>query len=389
LTRNAAVLGAGPGGLAGAIALAQAAMAVTVFERAPQLEEVGAGLQLSPNACHALEAIGARAAIEAVAIAPPQAQLRSGRDDRLIFANPLGDIAIARYGAPYLHLHRADLQHVLAQRAQAAGADLRLGVAVARVGPDGGVQLETGEALVFDLVLAADGVRSSVRQHWFDGAAPRFTGQAAWRALVPRELAQPSPAGVTVWAGPQRHLVAYDLGPNRGLNLVAVTERSAWVEPDWRQRGDPQELRAAFADFPAAARRLLEPVADCQFWGLFDHAPLPHWVRGKIALLGDSAHPMLPFLAQGAAMAIEDAAILGLCLQADPEIETALARYQRQRRPRTARVQAVSRANAKLFHAAGLRASLQHGAIALVNHMAPGLGQARLDWVYGWRPALD
>lgn len=385
---KAAVAGAGLGGLFAAAALARAGLDVTVCEAAPSLGEVGAGIQISPNGARLLARAGALEAVARRAVAPEAAAMRRGEDGGLIFSLPLGAAAERRWGAPYLQVHRADLLAALRDAAEAAGARLRLG-ARAVGATDGALLLEEG-AEEADVVIAADGVRSTLRAALFGPVAPRFLGHVAWRATVPAEAAPGwAKPEATVWAGAGRHLVTYPLRGGALVNVVAVVERDAWdgegrTAESWSAAGDPEEMRAAFAGWAAAP--LLAAVERCFLWGLFDRPPPPSWSRGRTALLGDACHPMLPFMAQGAVQAIEDGAALARLLRgAGVEgVEAALAAYEAARRGRAEAVQARARANAGLFHQPpGPARALRRGVLGLGARLAPSVAMGRLDWLYG------
>ncbi|MBK0401121.1 FAD-dependent monooxygenase [Limibaculum sp. M0105] len=386
-TRHALVAGAGIGGTAAALALARQGWRVTLVERARQLGEVGAGLQVSPNAARCLDALGVLDRVAAEAFRPRRAVLRDGVTGREIFSTALGEGAEMRWGAPYLHVHRADLLAALADAAAGAGVELRLGTTVQGWEDGaGGVSVRLGDrsSLDADVLVAADGVRTALREVMHGPAPARFTGQVAWRALVPASELPTGliPPDATVWAGWGRHVVTYYLRGGTLINLVAVEERADWVEEGWSVPGDAARLRAIFAGWHGAVSRLLDKVEAPLRWGLFDRPPPPSWSKGRVALLGDACHPMLPFMAQGAAMALEDAVVLADCLERlSPE--EALARYEARRRPRATRVQGVSRANAELFHAGGVGRILRHGAIGVANRLIPGVVTGRLDWLYG------
>lgn len=391
--REIAVVGAGIGGLAAAIALAGRRARVRVFEQAGALGEVGAGLQIAPNGVAVLETLGLRDAAEAVASQPEAVELVDRRGGRPVARVPLGQAIVARHGRPYWHLHRADLLGVLAAGAAEAGVGLALGTRVTAVLPEAeGVRVETsaGDGGRFDAVVAADGVRSGVRAARFGGTPPRFTGHVAWRALVPAAAA---PAGMLapvarVTMGPGRHLVSYPLRGRTLVNLVAIEERSAWAEEGWSAAGDPAALRRAFAGWGGEVEALLRAVDACWLWGLFDHAPLPAWVddgrvNGRLALLGDACHPMLPFLAQGATMALEDAWVLADCLDLAADVGEGLVAYEAARLARTARVQRAAAGAGRIYHLGpGLRAPVQAG-MRLVSAAAPGLFARRFDWLFG------
>jgi salicylate hydroxylase len=382
--REVAVIGAGIGGLAAALALGQRRARVTVFEQAPVLSEVGAGIQVAPNGVAVLEALGLRDAAEAVASAPSAVHLRDGLTNRSIARVPLGQAAVARYGRPYWQFHRADLLGVLASHLHEAGIELRLGTRVTRLEPgeEGvAVHVRDGTPGHFAVAIAADGVRSPVRAAQFGGEPARFTRHVAWRGLVPG--GPEAPEETTVYMGPGRHLVAYPLRGGRQVNVVAVEERADWTEEGWTHPDLPEAVRRAFAGWAPEVERLLAGLTDTFLWGLFDHPPLPGWTRGRIALLGDACHPMVPFLAQGATMALEDAWVLAaeLDLAADPA--EGLAAYEDRRRARATRVQRAAARNGRLYHLREPARTVARLGLAAASRAAPGLLLGRFDWIYG------
>lgn len=386
---TALIAGAGIAGLAAALGFARAGWQAELFEKAAALGEVGAGLQLSPNACKVLDRLGVLPDIRARASTPAAAEMRDGLTGELIYRVALAADAEARWGAPYLHVHRADLLDVLAGAASQAGVRLELGRAAAGAvtRPDG-VALHFADGMVRqgDVVIGADGIRSALRSMVGHAEAPRFSGQVAWRGLVPAAALPEGvlPPGVTVWTGAGRHLVTYRVREGRLINFVAVIERAEWAEEGWSVPGDPDELRAAFAGWAAPARALLAAVTDCFLWGLFDRPEQVRWTRERVALIGDAAHPMLPFLAQGAAMAIEDGATLLRHLASPDDVPAALAAYEDERWPRVTRVLQRARANGRLFHQpAGVARSVMHGLMGAVTRGAPQLAVGQLDWLYG------
>jgi len=378
------VVGAGIGGLTAALALARTGRDVLVVEQAQQLGEVGAGVQLSPNATRVLYSLGLREQLEACAFFPEAVEARSS-DGRLVMREPLGAHAVSRYGFPYLHLHRADLHAVLARAAAAhPSIEIRLGARCAELSTDSTtaslVLAGSGETLRAALLVGADGIHSVVREGLLGTALPRFTGNVDWRALIPAaELSGVTPPPVaSIWMGAGAHVVMYYLRRGELVNIVAVVEQAGWEVESWSERGDPEQLRAAFAGWNPTLTSVLAavPPGACYRWALLDRAPLSSWSQERVVLLGDACHPTLPFLAQGAAMAIEDAAALAGCLSTDPFPTVALQRYEALRKPRTSKIQRVSRLNARIFHLRGRSATLRNRllpAITRRTHLADDL----------------
>lgn len=389
------IAGAGIAGLAAALALARKGHLVQIAEQADAVRDVGAGLQLGPNALRVLERLGLAAAVTAAGRRPGAITLRDGRNARAMLTIPLGDAALRRWGAPYVTLHRADLIRLLAAAVEAAqpGA-LRTGCTVAAMSSDdSGAQivLASGERMTGDLLIGADGIHSRVRAHLFGADCPRFTGHVAWRALIPLAEGDPAspPPGVGAWLGPGRHAVTYRLRADL-VNFVGVTEQRDWREEGWNLPGDPARLAADFAGWCPAITRLLARADAPMRWALHDRKPMRAWHRGRILLAGDACHPMLPFLAQGAAMGIEDAFTLAELLPVEPDgdaIEAAAGRYFALRQPRTARVQASARANGVDFHhgsaLTSLAARLPLGRVAASR---PDAVMVQWDWLYGGGP---
>jgi salicylate hydroxylase len=295
---------------------------------------------------------------------------------------------MARYGRPYWQFHRADLLDLLAQGAREAGVEIVTGTEVAAVTPEAdGVRLDlgAGRSTRAGILIAADGVRSGVRAAQFGGSAPRFTGHVAWRGLVPAETLPPGivPDAACVTMGPGRHLVTYPLRNGRLINFVAVEAREAWQDEGWMQPDEAAHLRAAFAGWTGLPEAVLGGVEETFLWGLFDHPILPDWTRGRIALLGDACHAMLPFLAQGAAMALEDAWVLAAELDVAAEPERGLMAYEARRKPRVTRVQRASARNARIYHLDGPARGVAQSVLRLGSALAPGALLGRFDWLYG------
>lgn len=390
--RQAVIAGGGIAGAAAALALAREGWGVTLCEAAPAFAEVGAGLQVSPNAARVLRWLGVLDAAAARGFRPRAAVLRDGLSGAEVYRAPLGPAAEARWGAPYLHLHRADLLAVLVEAAQAAGAELRTASAVASYAlrPEGpAAKLESGGTESGELLIGADGIRSALRARLNGPEEPVFVGQLAWRGTVP---AARLPEGLvapdaTVWAGPGRHLVTYYLRGGELVNFVAVEESRAWTAEGWSAPGDPERLRHGFAGWHSGVTGLLDHVQETFVWGLFSRPAQVRWVDGPVVLIGDAAHPMLPFMAQGAAMALEDVAVLVRRLQAEADVAKAVLAFEHARWDRVTRVQERSLANGRMFHEhRGLLRAGRHGVVGMVSRLAPRLAAGRLDWLYGHDP---
>jgi salicylate hydroxylase len=333
-----AIVGGGIGGLTTALALTQAGFPVTVYERSPQLVDQGAGITLAPNATRVLYHLGLGPDLEETAVTPSTIEYRHYRTGEVISRLMTRDFR-AIYGAPHMRLHRWDLQHALITRlAEAAPGALRLGSQVERVVTrDSHVELsfEDGREETADVVIAADGIRSAIREALFHPAPPVFSGFVAWRGLVetaklPRELHESAVA-----FGQGRHMNRYLVRRGELLNFVAVARRDQWEAEGWNIPAPLDEFRAEFSSFDEGTRTIISQAAEGQVfkWGLFGRPWLDEWSRGRVVLLGDAAHPMLPFLGQGAANAIGDAMILTRCLSAEASPEDAFALYQRSRQP--------------------------------------------------------
>lgn len=392
MTHKILVAGAGIGGLTAALSLAKAGHDVEILERAHIAGEVGAGLQLSANALKVLEPLGTVPALEKLAFEPERAVIRDGQSGKEKFSLPLKGAHEDRYGHKFLHLHRADLHLTLLKACEEVGVSFRMKAEVfSYLDVDGGVSvtLKDGRSVHGDLLIGADGVRSVIRSQMTGSDGPQFTGQTAWRGLVPAAALPEGtiPPDATVWTGDGRHLVTYYVRRGELINFVAVLEREEWCEESWWQEGDLNELRAAFSGWDPRITSLLSTATRSFYWGLFGHPPLPRWSEGRVTLLGDAAHPMLPFMAQGAVMAIEDAAILTRSLTANrDDIPAALKAYEQKRLPRATMIQKVSRDNAATYHAPGGMGRLIRDIKLRTANAVPEFAWRRFDPIYDWSP---
>lgn len=365
------VVGAGIGGVAVATALAQSGRDVTVLEQAAALEEVGAGLQISANGMAVLRALGVADAVRAGAVRSEGTEIRDAARGRLVTRVP------PPAAGPTWYLHRADLLDRLVERARSVGVVFDLGARVDDYAPEDtgcAVTLAGGETRRAGLVIAADGGQSRARQRVEEPSRPVFSRQVAWRALIPWTGAVPSAAAVLTMA-PGRHVVSYPLRGGALMNLVAVEERADWTREGWRHEGDPAALRAAFAGFGGAVGDMLNAVDRAHLWALYLHPVATRWHRGGLVLLGDAAHPTLPFMAQGACLALEDAWVLARCLTGGDGLDA----YRAARAVRAQRVVAVAAGNARRFHLGGPARWAAQAALRLGgSRIAP-----RYDWIYG------
>jgi salicylate hydroxylase len=397
VTRTIIVAGAGIGGLTAALALAAKGFRVVVLEKAERLEEAGAGLQLSPNASRVLVELGLQPRLASRAVMPDAINIMSAREGGEIARLPLGEAASFRAGAPYWVVHRADLQAALqAHVNDNPDIELRLGCQFDDVTSHAKgltVVQRSGDARRQELAVAligADGIWSSVRNHLFPDVQPQFSGLIAWRGTLdatalPREYTAPR---VQLWMGPNAHLVAYPISGARQINVVAIVP-GTWNRPGWSAPGGTNEIKDAFASprWPPSARMLIGAVDEWRRWALFTVPDIGDWSEGAIALVGDAAHAMLPFAAQGAGMAIEDAAVLAKALSDSAGeniagIPAALKRYGRLRRARVLQVQRAARRSGRIYHLTGPLALARD---LTIKAMGPKRVLARQDWIYDWR----
>ncbi len=351
------IAGAGIGGLSAALALLRRGVEVAVFEQSARLGDVGAGIMLTPNATRTLGQLGLEADILGAAIEPEGSIYRRFDDGETILNAPLRGVMEPRHGAKYLHVHRADLHAILVAAVRhLSPACISLDRAFVDYEQDADsvtARFSDGSQVAGQALIGCDGARSRVRERTFGGTAPSFTGQVAWRGVVPSEglAASVTASASTIWIGHDRHIVQYPLRGGRVVNYVALVATAGWQEEGWNRRSEVAEVVAEFADFHPDVLQLLAttPPDSCFKWGLFDRDPLDTWTRGRVTLLGDAAHPTLPFMAQGAAMSIEDGAVLARAIAQTHSVPAGLLRYEQARLARTAKIVLRSRAATQLY----------------------------------------
>jgi salicylate hydroxylase len=382
-----AIIGAGLGGLAAAAALLQQGHQVRVYEQAAELGEVGAGIQMSANAMKVLDRLGLRASLEPVAVRPEAFEFRRFDSGEMLHAIPLGAAHEQRHGAPYFQLHRADLHKALSGAVRALAPDavvLNARATLVRESADAvSVVFADGRESDCDLLVGADGIRSLVRRHVLGDDAPVYTGQLAWRCTVPTARIPPELRTAlvsTIWCGPKNHAVTYYLRGGALLNFVGCVERP-WEEESWTACRPWEELDTDYAGWHPMVRAVVDRVDrdQCFRWALNNREPSMHWGGGRVTMLGDAVHATLPYMAQGAAMAIEDAAVLARALELSLPLHERLQVFETHRAPRTARVVRESTEMGELYHitdAAQMRAAFQQRDIA----------RSRNEWLYPYNP---
>ena len=387
------IAGAGIGGLVAALELMQRGFDVALYEQAAELRELGAGVQISPNGSRVLRALGLLPAMEAIAAVPTHRELRLFNTGQAWRVNELAASA-ERYGSPYWQVHRGDFHTVLVQAlAERAPGAVHVGARCIGFEQDADgvtLKLESGETVRGDALIGADGVHSRIREALFGGARATFTGFLAWRGVVPMDrlperLHQRHAA---TWIGPYGHVVTYPLRRGELLNLVTAVRRDDWLIESWSEPGTAEECRRDLSQFHPDVLAIVDAI-DVPFkWAMLGREPMDHWSAGRVSLLGDACHPTLPFLAQGANMAIEDGMVLARCLEAFADIPEALRRYEAARLDRTSRIVRGS---------LDAVASMQHPQLAdpaqaeafMAREFAPRVMSARADWLYEYDALSD
>jgi salicylate hydroxylase len=373
------IVGGGIGGLTCALAFAQKGARVCVFEQALEFTEVGAGIQITPNAVRVLDTLGVGKFLPRIGVVSKSVAAVDGLTGKLV-----SRFDLTKQTPRYHFVHRAKLIDLLAGACMEQGVTLETGRRVVSATKDGRVtfsDIRVGSTPLTeqaDLVVFADGINSVGRVFVDGGSEPFFTGQVAWRTIVEGHM----PDEAQIAMGPGKHLVIYPLSEDR-LNIVAVQERGAWAAEGWSHADDPANLQAAFSDFSPMLRALLAKAEAPNLWGLFRHEVAKRWSNGALVLLGDAAHPTLPFLAQGANLAIEDAFVLARCWgEQRDDFPAAFGRYQALRRDRVIRAIAAANANAKNYHFSGIKRKIALTGLKTLGRVAPNAFLKRLSWLY-------
>jgi salicylate hydroxylase len=385
------VVGGGLGGLTAALALARNGFEAHVFEQTDQLRELGAGVGLSPNALKVMRELNLEQTIRQYG-APTDAIV--GRDwstGRELYRIALDGDNERRCNSSNVQIHRGDLLGILAAALPAGQIHLNSRcAAVASSERQASVRFADGRREEFDLVVGCDGIRSQVRQDIHGPETPRYTGNMCWRALVTADQLpfKLPPTEMTNWMGPGGHIATYYIRHGTLLNIVAVREATAWMEESWSTEADPRELTAAYPNADKRLRAVFGKIERCFKWGLFDRDPMPLWSKLRVTLLGDAAHPMLPFLGQGAAMAIEDGYVLARELARSPQdIPAALRAYEAERVPRASQVQLAARNRAKVLHMASPVTRAHRFLQNLLMKWDPlNSTDLSMDWIYDYDP---
>ena len=348
-----AIIGGGIGGLTAALCLRKIGIDVHVYEQSRALREVGAGINMTPNATRIIHALGLGEGLAKLGAMPTGVHQRRWDDGRTLLRTPLGTEIERHFGFRQYQSHRADVLNMLIGAIPAER--LRVGhrlVSFSERGDKVEAQFENGARVSTDALIGADGIHSTVQRLLFGATPPHFTGCAAYRGLAPADKVAHLNLELVlqITMGPGSHFVNYFVAGKRLVNFVGIIEQASWTKKSWTERGDLAQARAAFAGWHGQVRGLLDAVDETFIWGLFDRAPLPRWSVGRVTLLGDACHPMLPFIAQGAAQAMEDGATLADCLRKIGDVPQALTRYQELRLPRTSHVQSFASNNKIRFH---------------------------------------
>ena len=368
------IVGAGIGGLVSALCLNKKGYEVEIYEQSEVLSELGAGVQLSPNATRVLDYLKLTDDLKPHVFEPRSFQFLNYKTEKIISKRELGLKIQDDFGFPNFDVHRADLQKVLLNKVEEEGIKILTNMKVIDVGnEENKAYIKINEEKIkADIVIGADGIHSIVREKIFEKKESSFTGNVAWRMLIPvdslpRDLILPD---TTVWLGPKKHFVSYHVSGGKNLNCVCLVEQDGWTNESWSERGNIEDLREVYNGWNQTIETLLKIANPNTLyrWALHDRPPMKQWSKGRIILLGDAAHPMLPFLAQGAAMAIEDGAVLADCISSYEDNEKSLKYFEQIRKPRTSFVQLAARRNAKILHFSGLAAFFRNMVIGYAGN---------------------
>lgn len=385
------LVGAGIGGLFAALCLDRLGIESIILEKSDELAEVGAGIQIGANGSRLIHQLGLKEAIEKYASSPTVGQIMDGQSGRSICPYPLNSSSLKRYQLPYYQIHRGDLQRILVEAVEQRMPNcLRLGTELREISQDAArlqVTTNSGERINGRALVGCDGIHSRTRELLFEDGAPQYTGSLAWRAVVPLSRLDQSQDWQTpkIWVGPGRHLVQYPVSAGDAMNLVACVENDIAEAERWQGNSALDELSAAFAGWCPEVQAMLGLADDALKWGLYERPVLSSWSNGRATLLGDAAHAMLPSLAQGAVMAMEDAEELAHALHTQSTTEEALRQYEQRRISRCRKVQQVARDNLEFFHqSSGLKDRLSLRVLALMGQGAESVIANRYGWLYGY-----
>ena len=387
---KAVIVGAGIGGLTTALCLHEFGWQVQVIEKSPNLEEIGAGIQVSPNAMNVFEILGLDQEIIKAGFLPEAIEMRLGKSGMRLIRMEVRQEFPRRYGSPYVHIHRADLIEILVKaiKCRMPQETIHLGSSFEKYNNRKNnvtVRSSVQKEIPCDLLIGADGIHSSVRTQMLGSDEPQFTGNVAWRAVIPIERMKPIVVDPTacVWVGRRKHAVTYLLRGGKLANLVAVVEQKKWLSEDWNVEGSLEEAKKDFKDWHPTITSLIANSKCLHKWALYDRRPLSKWSDDRVVVIGDAAHPMLPFMAQGGAMAIEDGWVLANFVSRGRNIENSLEEFYRKRIQRTSMVQDVSRKNGRLFHNQSTLSSLfSYLPIWMVGKSFPVLGLKLYDKIF-------
>jgi salicylate hydroxylase len=384
-----AIIGAGLGGMVAAISARRMGFDVNVYEQAPAFGEIGAGIQVGPNAVKVLRALGLEEGLARFGAKPEHHVGRNWRSGRILFRSATRRACMERFGAPFYQVQRSDLHAHL--RSALPESSMHVSKRCVHVESGAGaavLKFADGTQVEADVVVGADGIHSTVKSVLHGPGAPRFTGVICWRGQVdaaelPADLIPPDSLN---WMGPGGCVVHYYVRPGRLVNWIAHRTTDIWAEESWSVEGDKQELLGAFPGWHESLQTLFRATPRCYKWAIFDRDPLERWSMGRVTLLGDAAHPMLPFLAQGGAMAMEDGFVLAACLRRHgDDVPAALRDYESLRKDRATRVQMGSRARADMCQVASPLTTLRRDVGFLFNQLfKPGAAIQKADWIYSY-----